>query len=77
MRGQAVGCQMSELEESEEEERFVAARWSLMKCWTCQHIGNVGKDLRGAICWCLLHNLMRDPNLGCGHPDELMPERRS
>lgn len=48
-----------------------------MKCWKCPHIGKIGKDLRGSICWCLHHNMVRDPNLGCNYQDVPMPERRA
>ncbi|MCK9569703.1 hypothetical protein M0R72_12240 [Candidatus Pacearchaeota archaeon] len=46
-----------------------------MKCWKCPNIGKTGKDSRGDICWCLLNNLVRDPNIGCNYQDVKIPTR--
>jgi len=47
-----------------------------MKCYKCPNIGALDHDLRGPICWCLLHNCVKDPNIGCNYQDTQMPERR-
>jgi len=43
-------------------------------CWKCPYIGGLRYDQSSVNCWCLFHDMVKDPNLECFEYEEKVEE---